>query len=302
MTRWPTVVRDPGLDDAERGGHGGDGDHADDQPDQQRQVAAAGSASSMTARSRNGEAIATPTDDATMIAVTTASGRRCGANRRADAAQRDLAGLRLLGAAVTVGRRARPAWVSLSKEHSLRCHWDRLLRLPHHEATTAFLLPYSRDRTGRERAGGVAAAESLAELVPGGRPPAAAPDPGGAGAVGRHARRRPGRSACSPGTAPSGSARCPSTCASRRGRPPRSSTPWRSAGSSSAAPTRPTGAPPWSRSTAAGERGGRGASGRPGRAEAEEFFARLDDADRADAHPDPAPPCSPDRPHPRPRG
>ena len=86
---------DPGLHDAERGGHGGDGDHADDQPDQQRQVAAAGSASSMTARSRNGEAIAT-TDDTTMIAVTTASGQRCGVNRRADAAQRDLAGLRLL--------------------------------------------------------------------------------------------------------------------------------------------------------------------------------------------------------------
>jgi hypothetical protein len=40
-----------------------------------------GSAVSMTARSRNGEAMAT-IDEATMVAVTTASGRRCGAKSR----------------------------------------------------------------------------------------------------------------------------------------------------------------------------------------------------------------------------
>jgi hypothetical protein len=46
-----------------------------------RVTSRSGSAVSMIARSRNGEAIAT-TEDATMIATTTASGRRCGVNSR----------------------------------------------------------------------------------------------------------------------------------------------------------------------------------------------------------------------------
>ena len=45
---------DPGLHDAEGGGHRGDGDHADDQPDQQRSRRAAAGRRSITARSRNG--------------------------------------------------------------------------------------------------------------------------------------------------------------------------------------------------------------------------------------------------------
>ena len=66
---------DPGLDDAEGGGDGGDGDHADDQPGPAAAGSWSGRAVSMTARSRNGEASPTM-EEATMMAVTTASGQR----------------------------------------------------------------------------------------------------------------------------------------------------------------------------------------------------------------------------------
>ena len=72
MTCWPTLRGDPGLDHAERGGDRGDGDHADRRARPAACRLRSGSALSMTARSRNGEAIATM-DDATMMAVTIAS-------------------------------------------------------------------------------------------------------------------------------------------------------------------------------------------------------------------------------------
>jgi hypothetical protein len=72
-----------------------------------------GRASSMTARSRNGEAIAT-TDDRTMMAVTVAMDHRCGMNSRA-IRRRDTSRACALSAAVTV---CRPGRVSLSVEMS----------------------------------------------------------------------------------------------------------------------------------------------------------------------------------------
>ena len=69
----------------------------------------------MTARSRNGEAIAT-TDDTTMIAVTTATDQRCGANRRA-IRRSETSRACAFSAAVAVDRRDGRV-VSLSKEHS----------------------------------------------------------------------------------------------------------------------------------------------------------------------------------------
>jgi hypothetical protein len=68
-----------------------------------------GRASSMTARSRNGEAIAT-TDDTTMIAVTVAMDQRCGMNRRA-IRRSETSRACALSAAVTV---CRPGRLSLS--------------------------------------------------------------------------------------------------------------------------------------------------------------------------------------------
>ena len=71
--------------------------------------------SSMTARSRKGEAIAT-TDDTMINAVTTATDHRCGANRRA-IRRSETSRACAFSTAVAVDRRDGRG-VSLSKEHS----------------------------------------------------------------------------------------------------------------------------------------------------------------------------------------
>ena len=221
-----------------------------------------------------------------MIAVTDGERAAVRGEQPGDAAQRDLAGLRLLGGGDGARAAARLADGIGLQERSLP---TRMLRLPQHEGTTvAVCVRYSRDGLAHlARSDGPGARPEHGETAVRGvraRRRAVsrqlATDAAGAGAVGhdavqaralgvlgRHGRCRLGELVRPPADRPA--------LGHRGGRHA-----GRRAASSSAAPIRPTAAPPSSRSPTRGTEV-MSAIRTARAAEADDFFARLDEADRA---------------------